>query len=236
MLTLYSYPELFGVADNNGYGLKVFAFLKLAGVAFTHEHVFDASAAPRGQLPYIIDDGKTIGDSETIIAHLKHKYGLTIDAALSPAQRSTDLLITRMLDDLYWVMSYSRWKDERYFPAFRDAFIAQHPRLDKAGLNKAREYNAQRYFFQGIGRYAPDAAYARGLADLQVLADLIPAHGYVHGVSPTSIDAGIYGFIANIHFFPIKTPLKQSVASHPNLVRHCEAIHAAVSSQDGVSA
>jgi hypothetical protein len=23
MLTLYSYPELFGVADNNGYGLKV---------------------------------------------------------------------------------------------------------------------------------------------------------------------------------------------------------------------
>jgi hypothetical protein len=29
---LYSYPELFGVADNNGYGLKVFAFLKLTRV------------------------------------------------------------------------------------------------------------------------------------------------------------------------------------------------------------
>ncbi|MGA8226553.1 MAG: glutathione S-transferase family protein, partial [Xanthobacteraceae bacterium] len=25
MLTLYSYPELFGVADNNPYGLKIFA-------------------------------------------------------------------------------------------------------------------------------------------------------------------------------------------------------------------
>ena len=35
MLTLYSYPPLFGVADNNGYGLKVFAFLKLAGVPET---------------------------------------------------------------------------------------------------------------------------------------------------------------------------------------------------------
>ena len=73
MLTLYSYPELFGVADNNGYGLKVFAFLKLAGVPFVHEHIFDASAAPRGQLPYIVDDGETIGDSETIIAHLDRK-------------------------------------------------------------------------------------------------------------------------------------------------------------------
>ena len=51
MITLYSYPELFGVADNNGYGLKVFAFLRLAGVPFAHEHIFDASAAPRGQLP-----------------------------------------------------------------------------------------------------------------------------------------------------------------------------------------
>src|SRR6202035_937134 len=45
--TLYSYPELFGVADNNGYGLKVFAFLRLAGVPFTHQHIFDASKAPR---------------------------------------------------------------------------------------------------------------------------------------------------------------------------------------------
>src|SRR5215813_13796447 len=46
MITLYSYPELFGVADNNGYGLKVFAFLRLNGMPFKHEHVFDASAAP----------------------------------------------------------------------------------------------------------------------------------------------------------------------------------------------
>jgi len=36
MLTLYSYPTLFGVADNNGYGLKVY---------FIHEHIFDAAAA-----------------------------------------------------------------------------------------------------------------------------------------------------------------------------------------------
>jgi hypothetical protein len=38
--------------------------------AFIHRHVFDASAAPRGQLPYIVDDSEAIGDSDTIIAHL----------------------------------------------------------------------------------------------------------------------------------------------------------------------
>jgi glutathione S-transferase len=231
MITLYSYPELFGVADNNGYGLKVFAFFKLTGVSFTHEHILDASAAPRGQLPYIVDDGGTIGDSDTIIAHVTRKFRLKIDDGLTAAQRDTGHLITRMLDDLYWVMSYSRWKDERFWPAFSDALRREHPILTEEALHKAKEFNSQRYYYQGIGRYAPSAAYARGLADLQVLANLIPADGYLHGPKPTSIDAAIYGFIANIYFYEIDTPLKQFVASHPNLVRHCTAIHAAIGSE-----
>src|SRR5258708_31307250 len=98
MLTLYSYPELFGVADNNGYGLKVYAFLKLSGVPFTHEHVFDASKAPRGQLPYIVDDGVTIGDSETILAPLIQNYRLTLHAALTAAPRTTDYLVPPLHD------------------------------------------------------------------------------------------------------------------------------------------
>jgi len=225
MITLYSYPTLFGVADNNGYGLKVFAFIRLAGLPFLHEHIFDASAAPRGQLPYIVDNGETVGDSETIIAHLIGKYGLTIDAALGARERNLSLLVTRLLDDLYWVMSYSRWKDEQYWPGFRAALMREHASLTDEGLVKAREFNFQRYHCQGIGRYAPDAAYARGLADLGVLADLVPVNGYVHGVNPTSIDARIYGFIANIYFYDIQPPLKQFVSSRQNLVHHCVAIH-----------
>jgi glutathione S-transferase len=228
MITLYSYPALFGVADNNGYGLKVFAFMRLAGLPFVHEHIFDASAAPRGQLPYIVDDGETVGDSDTIIAHLIGKYRLTLDRALGAREHDLNLLVTRLLDDLYWVMSYSRWKDERYWPAFRAALMREHPSLTDEGLAKARDFNFQRYHCQGIGRYAPDAAYARGLADLGVLADLVPAAGYVHGREPTSIDAGIYGFIANIYFYDIDTPLKEFVSSRKNLVRHCTVIHEAV--------
>jgi len=229
MLTLYSYPMLFGVADNNGYGLKVFAFLKLAGLPFRHEHIFDASKAPRGQLPYIVDGKDTIGDSETILATLIDKYRLTIDAALSPAQRAQNLMVTRTLDDLYWVMSYSRWQDERYWHLFRDALLREHPNVTADGLAKAKQFNAQRYYYQGIGRFDPDAAMARGLADLKALATLIPAHGFVHGETPTSIDAGIYGFIANIYFYDIDTPLKQCVVAHDNIVRHCRAIHEMVS-------
>jgi glutathione S-transferase len=228
MLKLYSYPQLCGVADNNGYGLKVFAFLKLTGQAFIHEHILDASAAPRGQLPYVIDDGEVIGDSETIIEHLFHKYGIPLDDHLTTAQRQTRILVIRMLDDLYWVMSYSRWKDEQFWPTFRDLLKHEHPGLSVEALQKARDFNDKRYYYQGIGRFTPTAAYARGLTDLQTLADLIPMEGYVFGATPTSLDAAIYGFVANIYFLPIETPLKQFVDSHPNLVRHCTAVHEAI--------
>src|SRR5258708_8072613 len=99
MITLYSYPGLFGVADNNGYGLKVFAFFKLTGVSFKHEHILDASAAPRGQLPYIVDDGGALGDRDTIIAHRTREIRLKIGDGPTPARADTSHLITRSVDD-----------------------------------------------------------------------------------------------------------------------------------------
>jgi glutathione S-transferase len=228
MLTLFSYPELFGVADNNPYGLKVFAFLRLCELPFRHEHIFDASSAPRGQLPYIVDGDESIGDSETIISHLISKYRLAIDADLTASQHTTGHLITRMLDDLYWVMSYSRWHDSRFWPLFRDEILATHSNVTEQSLEKARKYNFERYYYQGIGRYEPDAVFARGVSDLQALANLLPDRGFLFGAQPTSIDAGIYGFLANIYFYKIDTPLKTFVLSRPNLVRHCNAIHDAV--------
>jgi len=232
MLTLYSYPDLFGVADNNPYGLKVYAFLKLCKLGFRHEHILDTKDAPRGQLPYLQDGDETIGDSDAIISHLIARYALPIDDGLTASQRNTDHLIRRMLDDLYWVMSYSRWKDERFWPLFRDALLRTHPGITEAALDAAQAYNFKRYQYQGIGRYERDEVYARGIADLRVLADLVPASGFMFGAKPSSCDAAIYGFIANIYFYEIGTPLKEFLLSWPNLVAHCRAIQTAL---DGLS-
>jgi glutathione S-transferase len=228
MLTLFSYPELYGVADNNPYGLKVFAFLKLCGLTFRHEHVFDAKAAPLGQLPYISDDGVAVGDSDAIIDHLIRRYQLDIDADLTAEQRRMDLLVRRTLDDLYWVMSYSRWHDPRFWPLFRDALLRTHPTLSQSGLEAAQRYNFERYHYQGVGRFEPEQVYARGLADLQTLADSIGDSGFFFGAKMHSADAGIYGFLANIYFYEIETPLRALLSSRRNLVRYCDRLHAAV--------
>ncbi len=230
MLTLFSYPELYGLADNNPYGLKVYAFLRLCGLEFRHEHIFDAKTAPRGQLPYIADDGETIGDSNEIVDHLSAKYHLAIDADLTPVQRTMDHLLRRMLDDLYWVMSYTRWHDPSYWPTFRDQILKTHPQVTKEGMEAAREYNDKRYYYQGIGRYEPEGVYKRGLADLAAVADLLGTSPFLFGDRPHGADAGCYGFLGNIYFYPIDNPLRLFIAAHPELGRYCEAMHAAVTS------
>jgi glutathione S-transferase len=221
MITLYAYPELFGLEDNNPFGLKVFAFLRLSGLTFAHEHVLDTSAAPHGQLPYLVDDDDIIGDSDAIIAHLKRKYALPIDEAMSQEERDIDLFVRRTLDDLYWVMSYSRWKDARYWPRFRDALLAQHPAIGADALEKARAYNFERYRYQGIGRYDPDAVYARGIADLKAISNLLGDYAFIFGDEPSSTDAGIYGFAASICFYDIDTPLKRFVTEETELETYC---------------
>jgi glutathione S-transferase len=229
MITLYSYPGLYGLEDNNPYGQKVFAYLRLCRLPFKHHHILDAKAAPRAQLPYLVDEATTIGDSDAIIAHLKQKYTSPIDDALTHPQRDLDLLIRRTLDDLYWVMSYSRWADPRYWPVFKDAILTTHPGVTAEALDGARKYNFERYHYQGIGRFEAQDVYARGVADLQVLSNLIgDDEGFLFGAKPASTDASVYGFVANIYFYDIDTPLKQFVLSQTNLVRHCTAMRSAV--------
>jgi glutathione S-transferase len=228
MITLFSYPGLFGLEDNNPYGLKVFAFLRLCGLPFEHRHILDTKSAPRGQLPYVTDDQVSIGDSDAIIAYLKRSYGLRIDDSLTPIQQDLDFLIRRALDDLYWVMSYSRWSDARFWPAFKDAFLSTHPDITADSLDAARQYNFERYRYQGIGRYETGEVYARGIADLQVISNLLGDNEFLFGGQPTSTDASVYGFVANIFFYNIDTPLKQFVLTRSDLVRHCHAVRAAI--------
>lgn len=226
MITLYSYPRLFGVADNNPFGLKVFAFLKLARLPFTHRHIFDATTAPRGQLPYIDDEDAIVGDSDTIIAYLTRRHGLVVDQGLTDSDRATDHLVSRMLDDLYWVMSYSRWADDRFWPQFRDAVLREHPEVMPEAMAAAREHNFKRYHYQGIGRFEVDAVYARGQADLLMLDNLLGAQRFLHGDDrPHSIDTAAYGFLANMLFYPIETPLKGYAERETGLRAYCERVH-----------
>jgi hypothetical protein len=83
-----------------------------------------------------------------------------------------------------------------------------------------------------VDRTGSLAVFQRDISGLQVLANLISDSGFLFGKEPSGIDATIYGFVANIYFYRIDPPLKKFVSSRPNLVRHCNSLHAAVMGWD----
>lgn len=79
-----------------------------------------------------------------------------------------------MLDNhLYWVMSYSRWQDEQFWPLFKTAFLTQLPELSESTLETVRKYNIEKYYYQGIGRYSKEEIYQSGIDDLQSIDFLL---------------------------------------------------------------
>ncbi|CEK11725.1 glutathione S-transferase family protein [Legionella hackeliae] len=225
MLVLYSYPELFGVPDNNPYGLKVDTFLRLTQIPYKLKHVVDTKSAPRGQLPYIVDEGQTVTDSNTIIEFLCQKYDIDIDNDLTTEQKNLHFLITRMLDHhLYWVMSYSRWQDERFWPLFKAEFLQKFPSFSKEALENGRHYNIEKYYYQGIGRYSQDQIYHAGIQNLTVLNSILGNNRFLFGDNIHSIDACCYGFLANILYFEINTPLKEFILTQRSLKQYIDRI------------
>ena len=159
---------------------------------------------------------------------MTRKYQLQIDTELGVQERRLNLLVTRLLDDLYWVMSYSRWQDDRFWPSFQAAFLRHHPNLTETALAKAAPSISNAIIFKGSADTRRTKPMRVACADLNVLDEIISDHAFVHGAQPTSIDAGIYGFIANIYFYDIETPLKRFVRSREKLERHCLAIYGMV--------
>lgn len=82
---------------------------------------------------------------------------------------------------------------------------------------------------RALAAYAPEDAYARGMADLDAVAGLLGDRSFMFGPRPGSVDAGMYGFVANIHYYDIDTPLKRHLQARTNLVEHCQALRAEIS-------
>ena len=66
-----------------------------------HEQIAVATpfAGPKGKAPWIEEDGRKLGDSSFIVAHLAERFGVAPDAHLTPTQRGVAVAIQRLIDE-----------------------------------------------------------------------------------------------------------------------------------------
>jgi glutathione S-transferase len=211
--------------------MKVETYLRMAGLTYECPRGANVMKSPKGKMPYIVDSGngdKVVADSTFIVDYLKAAYGDTLDAKLSAHQSAQSLVIQRTFEEsLYWAAVYSRWIDDAGFAVVKDAAFSRFKfPLRQLIPVMARRNLRKQLHGQGMGRHSRDEIYAIGCRDIGALAELLGEQAFFMGEEPASIDATAYGFLANLLWVPIDSPLRALAHSLPNLDAYCQRMKA----------
>lgn len=205
MITLYGLGAGFGLPEISPFVTKTEVQLKMAGLAFRKERALPP-ASPKGQLPFIEDDGEAVADSTFIRVHLERQYGFDLDAGLDPRQRAQAWAFERMIEHhLYFGLVGVRWLDPENFAKGPAHHFDGAPEHHRERLREDAQIRvAENYLVSGLGRHAPDGDVELAVRSLDALAVQLADKPYLMGPAPCGADATAFAVLAGIltPFFP----------------------------------
>ena len=196
--------------------LKLLTWLNMVGIPY---EAFMPSGPPKsktGKVPYLeLPDGDTLAESEVIMAHLAGP----VDPQLTPRERASALAIRRLVEDhLYFVLLTYRWHDDRVWPDTRNKYFSSVPWGVRWFLPEVLRRGVMRDLRgQGLARRPYREVYAEGVRDIEALGACLGDQEYFLG-QPTSLDAAVFGSLANVWNTDADWPVRQAVAQDPRLV------------------
>jgi glutathione S-transferase len=226
MITLYQLARTWGIPNLSHFCVKVETYLRIKKLPYEIVVTLPLKA-PRGKLPYIVDDSHTVSDSRIILNYLKTKYGDLDDGALTPEQQGIAKSFQRLLEEhLYWIGMVTRWNysEENWQINKRAIFAGLPPVARDLGAALYRVKIKSQIKGHGIGRLTYEEMFELGREDINSLANFLGDKAYFMGAKPTSIDTSAYGILVNTLACPIESPLKDYALSKHNLVEYCERI------------
>lgn len=221
MITLYTGGENFGLPEVSPYVTKAEIQLKLAGLDYQKAPAAP-DTSPKGQLPWIDDDGQAVADSTFIRAHLEKKYGFDLDAHLSPVQRAQAWAVERMLENQFaWTWVRDRWLvpenfakgPAHFFDAVPEAFREQ-VRTEVQGRVAAN------IMAVGVGRHTDQEVLWLGTQTLDALDLLLGDRTWLFGDEPSGVDATMLAMLIGVMTPYFDTALRRKALTYPTLVAY----------------
>jgi glutathione S-transferase len=221
MITLYTFGRYFGLPDASPFVMKGEMLLKLAGLPY-QSNIRGFTRAPKGKLPYIIDDGTCVADSTLIRLHLEKKYKFDFDQGLSTRDRGVAWSVEKMLEDhLYWIMVYWRWLIDENFERGPRNFFKRAPALIRPVLERVTRRSVRRTLKgQGIGRHDDYDKTLLGNRAIEALSQVLGDNIYLMGDKPCGADATAFAFVAGGLPEIFESPLQEKLSRTGNLVAY----------------
>lgn len=223
MITLFQTPPAWGLSSFSPFCLKIETYLRMSELPYEAKEG-DIRKAPKGKVPWIEDGGKLISDSTDIIDYLKKSYGDPLDGELDAEQRAIALAIQRMVEEhMYFAIAALRWRSDAAWPHLKKAFAPVLPKLLAPVISKVIRKSVDKAVnAQGMGRHDHDDIVKRFQRDLDALSVLLGDKPFMLGDEPTSVDAMMYGFGAQVYYTPWDSDEKRAFGACENIAAHCE--------------
>ncbi len=217
----------FGLPSASPFCVKLEAWCRIAGLAYETTDLDGLPKSKTGKLPYIIDDGELIPDSQQVIDHLKKTREVDPDAVLDAGQRATGHAIRRMLEEsLYWAIVYDRWMVDENWKLTRAEYFRTLPALAKPFAPAILRRGVRKSLAgQGYGRRTEEMKMRVAREDLSALSTALGAQEYMLGQC-SSIDASALAMLWSIDAFPGDSSLKRLLHEFDNLVSYQQRLRA----------
>jgi glutathione S-transferase len=178
--------------------------------------------SPKGQLPFIDDEGARVADSHFIRAHLEAKLGKDLDAGLTPRQRAEAWAIERMLENHFGpTMGYMRWLIPENFEKGPAHFVdgapeELRPKLREDLLRRVRESMRA----VGVARHTEPEIVDLGVRSLSALTELLGEQRYLFGDRPAGVDATAFALLAGVLTPYFDSPLRRRAVEFKSLIAY----------------
>merc|ERR1712086_1130889 len=214
---LHTFPASPHVYNISPFAIKVESFLRLHKIETSVVHT--TKFGSKGQIPYVILNGREIPDSNVIIPALKEHFKIDIDQKLTTQQRAVGHAVMRMLEEHTSQIGFF-YRYGLHMPQFYKALSIPQTLFDSHNSLKGRIVSAMWLYFQPKG--TQKALKARKLArhsheelwtfcneDLQAISDLLGEQDYLFGEEPSTVDCVLFGHLAQFVYIPIDFPQKE---------------------------
>jgi len=223
MITLYGGGAGFGLPEVSPYATKAEVQLQMAGLAYRKERAAP-NQSPKGQIPFIDDEGERIADSTFIRAYLEQKFDFDLDDGLSPLERAHAWAIERMLENQFgWIVTYPRWLMPENFAKGPSHFFDEAPEAIRDALRAdvlARVEASMRAV--GVARHSPEEMVDLGERSLLALSEVLGEKRYLFGERPAGVDATAFAMLAGLLTPYFASPLRDRALRYRNLCAYTD--------------
>lgn len=227
MIILSGGGEAWGLPEISPFVTKTEIHLKMAGLEYSKRQA-SPEESPKGQIPFIDDGGKLIGDSTFIRFHIENEYDIDLDDGLTDYGRATAMAIEMMVEhELAPAVGYFRWLVPSNFERGPGLWFAGMPEGQREDMKRGLQEEVRKTMIaRGIARHSEEEIVALGVRSLKALEIFLGRKTYLMGDDPCGADAFVFATLAAAMTPHFPSALRDEAIKCPTLVSYVDRMFA----------